>query len=1297
MQLSTLRYQGYTARITNLSTIEELQDWVSECNITLPQSNLISSMEARFQLEEKKINKGNEVKIEILDDVGNVLYTLQGEANIPRRTKSCTGLEVWEYNIKDSYNRLFEKVVSESQTFYDLYLCNINDKHNSLLHKIASALGFREEELDFESVAFENGNLIRLPFVYLEENSRWIDKLQAFIEATDGILYIKNKKLFFRPRNLSINHSFSFNRTNIITSLEESEKEVLQNGIRLVYDRYEKLDNQVVFNLQKKIITEPNTNQDTEVPTMKINFITSAVSNPTLTKASGYYFATEDPNSKVDITLEENVHYKKMSWKETGAEVKFYNPLPHKLYVDNFEIKGVPLSMYADNEVSVMFPSVLEKRQENFITASKNKFIQTSEQAKFLAKKAMRRGVVNHAEYQFKTPFLHQIEVGGVYGLDLEDIHTVIEITNLSINLRPGVFRMDIQGISVKEELGNVKITSKLSGNPKESYVDLSSVKEDIQSTKSELVEKYDKKLLSLTEKYDEQLVNISDIHKEELSKITEKLGQLSQGIQDNKVKIYTLKPSYDTLTDLNIGDMYVSDTTVEILIKEGNRYVWKAIKDEDTKKQLESYMQSTNSKLVTISYQFSAPKSPNVGDIWIDTQNDGIWKRWNGSEWEQVDKNVRDTLKKANQDIQKIESSLETVNNTVNRKILAKAFVQEQEPKSGMKEYDVWYKPSTNTYKVYLNWRWNNASEDDIFPALRHYASLENAKLEIGKKIDKTNERAGLFLTNNDQTFGSKYGELAEVSLDKQGAIRLKNANNLLEWNVKDPWSTTKMKSKFYMGVTDVDKVPDNVYFKIGDETNGFSIELKEGERAKAKLDGKELSQKFGEVNDKVQQSKEELDRNINNLAQADSENKRDLEEKLNTAKQEINAQLVNADGKWTALQGQYQETVRDVTNFKEQATGRLDSYETALQNGDFVITGRTVFDGNVNIVSKGTNERLEINSGNLSIYRTINGVEKKVTRIGNIQYGSISTDSKGKGVVHFTDMKEPLLVMPTIKAVNFGGNMASAFCYAEYVSACVYKFFIGGTRETYETPKNIKTVGTVVSYSNIYQYTIEGFGFTFPYTDVYSRNADISTPTYSHSNGVDSKYFNSSEYVDKLFKFLYGYDYGNSDEDIWEQDKKRYDIGTTYIKPTFTIELKEYVNGEFNATIFSKEFTLGFYKAKFKRYCINSQDFTHALNIRRNFTNRTNVRVELVVTFTEPRMGINGTDFYKSSKKKGIGSDTYTKYSYNVSIYREFELKRFSQASFEGYNIVSSYTSSKIEDSLGEGEVSYIAMEID
>ncbi|KYM48150.1 hypothetical protein A2U04_05335 [Fusobacterium necrophorum subsp. funduliforme] len=1528
MQLSTLQYRNYIGRVRNLSQNKDITDWVSECNIALPNTQIISSMEARFTLEEKLINEGNEVEITVFDDVGNTLYTLQGQASIPVRIKDYTGLETWEYSIKDSYGKLFEKVVAESITFYDMYLCNTKDKQNSLLYQIATNLGFREDQMDFEDVVYENGKHIRVPFVYFEEKSRWVDKLQAFIEATDGILYVNNKKLYFRPRNLTINNAFSFNRTNIITRVEERQREVLQNGIRVVYDKFEKLDNQVVFNLQKKIITEPNTKQDTEVPTMRIKFTTSAVNNPTLTKATGYYFTTEDPSSKVDVELAKGQHYEIVSWKETGAEVKFYNPYSHKLYVDCFEIKGIPLAMYPDNEVQVMFPNIREKHQENFTTINKITLLQTEEQAKFVAKRLMQKTIVNKKEYNFSTPFLHQIQLGGRYAFDLEDIHTVIEVTNIQISLKTMDFRMQIQGIAVEEEIGSIRMVSKMSGNSKEQFIDLSSIKDEIKDNKKEVMETVDK----------------------ELEKITGQMKDLTQGIQDSKVKIYTLKPPIDTLTDKNIGDMYISNNSMEILVKEGNKLVWKPMKDEDTKKQLESYMQSTNSKLVTISYQDKAPQKPNVGDIWIDTKNDGIWKRWNGSEWEQVDSIVREALKKANRDIEKIETGISNINNTINTKIMAKAFVQEYEPQSGMKNHDIWYNPKSNTYKVWLNYRWNPASEDDIFPALRHYASLENAKLEMGRKIEKANERAGLFLTNNDEKFGAKNGTLAEVSLDKQGAIRLSNANNLLEWNVKDPWNPRKMKSKFYMGVTDVTKVPDDVYFKVGDESNGFSIELKEGS-SKASVDGKDLSKKISDVdkninnlaqadrenkrdlesriqsaernanqkaqeskeaaqryadalveaeqiradknatteakkqaeeklnlaknyaeekareaksaaqkyadgklqqftqsiqtdiesiksqldgvietwfyddeptlynkpasdwtttsekekhvgdlyyskngksyrfmkdgngyystykwteiadtdvakaleearkakdtadkkrrvfvetprppydegdlwvkNDKVQvcrqtkekgqfsvydwralsytddtkanevegkvnQNKEELDRNINNLAQADSENKRDLEEKLNTAKKEINAQLVNADGKWTALQGQYQETVRDVTNFKEQATGRLDSYETALQNGDFVITGRTVFDGNVNIVSKGTNERLEINSGNLSIYRTINGVEKKVTRIGNIRYGSISTDSKGKGVVHFTDMKEPLLVMPTIKAVNFGGNMASAFCYAEYVSACVYKFFIGGTRETYETPKNIKTVGTVVSYSNIYQYTIEGFGFTFPHTDFYPRNADISDSTNSYSDGVNPKYFNSSEYVDKLFEFVYGHKYSYSNEDTWEMDKRRYNIGITYIKPTFTIELKEYVNGEFNMTIFSKQVTLNFHPYK-HYYYMEKQDFTHALNIRRNFTNRTNVRVELVVTFTEPRMGINGTDFYKRGRRVGAGSDSYIEYYYHVSIYHEFELKRFSQASFEGYNITSSYTSSKIEDSLGEGEVSYIAMEID
>ncbi|CAL7869403.1 hypothetical protein [Fusobacterium necrophorum] len=1035
MQLSTLRYQGYTARITNLSTMEELQDWVSECNITLPQSNLISSMEARFQLEKKKINKGNEIKIEILDDVGNVLYTLQGEANIPRRTKSYTGLEVWEYTVKDSYNRLFEKVVPESQTFYDLYLCNTNDKHNSLLHKIASALGFREEELDFQSVAFENGSLIRLPFVYLEENSRWIDKLQAFIEASDGILYVKNKKLFYRPRNLTINHAFSFNRTNIITSLEEIEKEVLQNGIRLVYDRYEKLDNQVVFNLQKKIITEPNTNPDTEVPTMRISFITSAVSNPALTKATGYYFTTDDPSSKVDITLEENVHYKKVSWKETGAEVKFYNPLPYKLYVDNFEIKGVPLSMYSDNEVNVMFPNVLEKHQENFITSSKNKFIQTSEQAKFLAKKAMRRGVVNHAEYQFKTPFLHQIEVGGVYGLDLEDIHTVIEITNISINLRPGVFRMDIQGISVKEELGSVKITSKLSGNPKESYIDLRPVEEELKKQNGEL---------------------------------------------------------------------------------------------------------------------------------------------------KKLDRDVRSKLHKMN-----------------------------KVPTENVEENDIWLNPDTNEWKKFYNGVWNPISEKEILPSMKMYNSLDGNVI----KLQGTADKVGAYLVNGGEKFGSSNGELAHVTFDKLGQFEAENPNNRVALNIKDPANPSQVNSQILLGVTDVkDEKWKDVIFALGDEASPNRFIFRNGSLQQT-VNGEELSEKLSNV-----------DRNISNLAHADSENKRDLEEKMNAAKQEINAQLVNSDKKWTALQGRYQETIEDVASFKTQTSEKIDAVQGALQKGNFVITANTTFDGAARFVSRGSNEVITIANGTIDFHRD----GKRLTRIRNIRHGSVFTDSKGKGIVTFDGFIQPMFVMASIKSANFGKNMASVFCYASNIKESVYQFFLGGSNEDYVHGNPVTKIGNT--------YTIE--------------NCVLTTLTHVK---INLNVYHTSEYL-----------YARGD-DHYMIERPSVRVIITRKDKTKVLLLEKVVEIR---SIFHKELR----QDRGHTQWWSESYIEFPLQIQRVYEERTDVTYEVKVT-----------------KVNSIG-----KYGYFDKYTATFEIPS-SHDWVNSIEITAVSDTSKLGEVQGEGEVSYIAMEVD
>ena len=148
-----------------------------------------------------------------------------------------------------------------------------------------------------------------------------------------------------------LNEVLKFDRTNIITDIEEVFKSTLYNGIKVNYDRFIKLENQVVFNLAQKIIVDKNKPIGTkDIQSMRITYTTSSVSNPTLTKCTAYYFTREDDvSSKVDVSLVKDTHYIIEEWKETQAIVKFFNPYPYKLYIENFEIKGLPLVKYENN------------------------------------------------------------------------------------------------------------------------------------------------------------------------------------------------------------------------------------------------------------------------------------------------------------------------------------------------------------------------------------------------------------------------------------------------------------------------------------------------------------------------------------------------------------------------------------------------------------------------------------------------------------------------------------------------------------------------------------------------------------------------------------------------------------------------------------------------------------------------------------------------------------------------------------------------------------------------------------
>ena len=478
----------YVAKITNISKNNDITEYIDSCNITLHKANEISSMEANFILDEKLVDTGNEVKIEIIDEVGNILYTLEGMATLEKRNKSYTGNETWTYSIKDSYEKLFDKVVPETMVFFDLFFCNVNDKSNSLLHIVANKLGFREDQVDFKDIIFNDGSLIRVPFVLFEQDERWIDILQRFIKATDSILYIKDKKLFSRQKSFNINEDLRLNKTNIITEIEETFNSNLYNGIRVTYDRFLKLDNRVVFDLSQKIIVDKNKpvgSQD--IQSMKISYSTSSVANPTLTKATAYYFTREDDvNSKVDILLVKGTHYTVEEWKETQAIVKFFNPYPYKLYIENFEIKGLPLVKYQDNESIIKNLNIIEKNQENFVSIQKNREVQTEKLAKHIALCEYKNQILNNKTFNFTTNFLKDIELGEVYSLELEDINTIVRVTNISISLKPAEFEMKIEADCIEND-DDFTYSSTLSGKSNSSFIDLKSLEEKIDENSKNL------------------------------------------------------------------------------------------------------------------------------------------------------------------------------------------------------------------------------------------------------------------------------------------------------------------------------------------------------------------------------------------------------------------------------------------------------------------------------------------------------------------------------------------------------------------------------------------------------------------------------------------------------------------------------------------------------------------------------------------------------------------------------------------------------------------------------------------
>lgn len=331
-----------------------------------------------------------------------------------------------------------------------------------------------------------------------------------------------------------------------------------------------------------------------------------------------------------------------------------------------------------------------------------------------------------------------------------------------------------------------------------------------------------------------------------------------------------------------------------------------------------------------------------------------------------------------------------------------------------------------------------------------------------------------------------------------------------------------------------------------------------------------------------------------------------------------------------------------------------------------NFTVTGNTSFDGAARFVSKGTNEVITIADGAIDFHRD----GKRLTRIKNIRHGTISTDSKGKGVVDFEGFQQPMVVIPSIKSLNAGKNMASFFCFAEHIERCKYRFFVGVSNEYWKEATPVKVIGTEWSSANTVETTllgIEGFlsnrSWEFPYRKVYEEEAK------KWENWSISTYNSYKDYVEQISP------------------------------PRFVVRAVRYDNTT-RVVLFENSYSVPYTvqpsdTTRNKRIEFTSISLQKTMNVLKHYQVRTNMKYVLELQITKANCDVK--IFHRLGTRKHNNKESYYEYrncreaNFNGTIFT------LTPSSFVGLAITASASTSTLGEVTGEGEVSYIAMEID
>lgn len=436
----------YKTVITNHRTNEEISNYIASIKLTIPDSgDKITSIKATFDLKDLVVQNDDYITIKILNSIESAEVTiLKGKAKILKRDLNKINLNLYSIEIVNEFNKLFEKVVSEDIFLFDKYIYSEQYKENSILYIIAKKLGFIDEQMNFEDIRDSQSRLVKVPFMLFRKGNRYIDELQTVLDVTKGRMYVDNigeivfqNGLFESEKDIV----YFFDTRNILRNIRINYKYTEKNGIRVVYDSYKYLANQVIFDLANKVEILPGANI-LNAKEFIIKFITDLAVQHNITKAEGYYYENEQ---QIRISLQEGVHYELIEFSETLAKVKFLNPYTSKFYIDKFEIKGVPLAMFSDNEVSVKTIKDMTKDEENFSSYNKNKYIQTEKLASDIARVEYIRKCKNKKEYSFKASFVPHLEPGDICSLKIGDIDCLIQILTVEHTIsRDGGFYSEI-------------------------------------------------------------------------------------------------------------------------------------------------------------------------------------------------------------------------------------------------------------------------------------------------------------------------------------------------------------------------------------------------------------------------------------------------------------------------------------------------------------------------------------------------------------------------------------------------------------------------------------------------------------------------------------------------------------------------------------------------------------------------------------------------------------------------------------------------------------------------------------